>query len=63
MWEAVRLRLPRRKITRMLVNVAIEAGLGAFPVLGDLLDAVWKANLQNVALIDQHFGLISPSWR
>jgi len=62
-WEAVRLGLPRRKITRMLVNVAIEAGLGAFPILGDLLDVVWKANLRNVAIIDEHFGLLSSSWR
>jgi hypothetical protein len=32
-------------------------------VLGDLLDVVWKANLRNVAIIDEHFGLISSSWR
>lgn len=62
-WEAVRLGLPRRKLVRMLANVAIEAGLGAFPVLGDLLDVVWKANLRNVAIIDEHFGLISSSCR
>ena len=62
-WEAVRLGLPRRKLVRMLANVAIEAGFGAFPVLGDLLDVVWKANLRNVAIIDEHFGLISSSWR
>jgi hypothetical protein len=62
-WEAARLGLPRRKIPRMLINVGIEAGLGAFPVVGDLLDVVWKANLRNVAIIDEHFGTISPDWR
>lgn len=25
---------------------------------GILLDVVWKANLRNVAIIDEHFGMI-----
>lgn len=57
-FEAVRLGLPRPKIVRMLVNVAVEGALGAVPVLGDLLDVVWKANLRNVDIIDQHFGMM-----
>jgi hypothetical protein len=55
-YEAVQLGLPRAKIIRMLMNVAVEAGLGVVPLLGDLLDVVWKANLRNVAIIDEHFG-------
>jgi hypothetical protein len=55
-FEAVRLGLPRRKIFRMLANVGVEATLGALPLLGDLFDVMWKANLRNVAIIDQHFG-------
>jgi hypothetical protein len=55
----VRLGLSRAKIIRMLVNVAVEAGLGAVPILGDLLDVVWKVNLRNVAIIDEHFGIMS----
>jgi hypothetical protein len=31
---AVQLGLPRAKIIRMMANVAVEAGLGAFPLLG-----------------------------
>jgi hypothetical protein len=58
-YEAVHLGLPRAKIIRMLRNVAVEAFLGAFPLLGDLLDVVWKANLRNVAIIDEHFGMVS----
>jgi hypothetical protein len=41
----------------MVLNVVIEALLGAIPLLGDLLDVVWKANLRNLAIIDRHFGL------
>src|SRR5438552_16070890 len=40
-FEAARLGLPRAKIVRMLVNVAIEAALGAFPLIGDVLDVIW----------------------
>jgi hypothetical protein len=57
-FEAVRLGLPRRKIFRMLANVGVEATLGALPLLGDLFDVMWKANLRNVAIIDQHFGVV-----
>jgi hypothetical protein len=41
----------------MLGNVAVEAVLGSVPLLGDLFDVVWKANLRNVDIIDRHFGL------
>jgi Domain of unknown function (DUF4112) len=58
-FEAVRLGLPRAKIVRMLVNVTVEAAFGAVPLLGDLLDVAWKANLRNVDIIDEHFGMVA----
>jgi hypothetical protein len=58
-YEAARLGLPRYKLGPMLGNVAIEALLGTVPVLGDLFDVVWKANLRNVEIIDRHFGLLA----
>jgi hypothetical protein len=57
-YEAAGLGLPRRRLARMLGNVAVEAVLGAVPLLGDLFDVVWKANLRNVDIIDRHFGLL-----
>jgi Domain of unknown function (DUF4112) len=57
-YEAVRLGLPRRKIVRMLGNVAIEALLGSLPLIGDFFDVIWKANLRNVEIIDRHFGMV-----
>ncbi len=41
------------------MNVAVEAELGVVPLLGDLLDVVWKANSRNVTIIDEHFGIMS----
>jgi hypothetical protein len=58
-FEAVQLGLPRAKIVRMLINVAVEAAFGAVPILGDLLDVAWKANLRNVDIIDEHFGMVA----
>jgi hypothetical protein len=54
--EAARLGTPQRLLGRMMLNIAIEAGLGAVPVLGDLADMAWKANLRNVALLERHFA-------
>jgi hypothetical protein len=61
--EAVRLGLPRRKIVRMLANVGIEAAVGAVPLLGDIFDMFWKANLRNVAIIDAHLAHIQRGGR
>lgn len=55
-WEARRLGVPPEKLGRMLGNVAVEALLGAVPLLGDLLDVVFKANLRNVAILEEHVG-------
>jgi hypothetical protein len=40
-------------VLRMLLNVAIEAVVGAIPILGDLFDAGWKANVRNMRLLHQ----------
>jgi len=54
--EARLLGVPREKLARMLGNVALEAAMGAVPVLGDLMDVAFKANLRNLAIIEEHFG-------
>ena len=51
-WEARNLGAPPALLARMLGNVAIEVAGGAVPVLGDLFDAAFKANLRNVALLE-----------
>lgn len=44
-------------IARMLLNLALDAVLGAVPLVGDLFDFAYRANTQNVALLDQRAGL------
>ncbi len=53
-YEAARLGLPRHKLLRMLTNVGIEVVGGSVPVLGDLFDMALKANLRNLAVIEDH---------
>lgn len=55
-FRAIQLRIPRVAIARMLVNVAIEAGAGAFPVVGDLFDVAFKANKRNYLLLKSHLA-------
>lgn len=52
-WEARRLGVPPALWGRMLANVAAEAGMGLVPGLGDIMDVVFKANLRNVAILDE----------
>jgi hypothetical protein len=55
--EARLLGLPKDKLVRMLANVGIETVAGAVPVLGDLFDMGFKANLRNLAIIEDHLGI------
>jgi uncharacterized protein DUF4112 len=48
---AARLGASRHTLLRMLGNVAIEGLVGVVPILGDVFDIAWKANVRNVALL------------
>lgn len=51
-WEARKLGAPPALLARMAANIAIEVGGGVVPVLGDVFDMAFKANLRNVALLE-----------
>lgn len=55
--EARRLRLPPRLLGRMVGNLAIDAAVGAIPLVGDAADFFLKANQRNMRLIHQHLRL------
>jgi hypothetical protein len=52
--QAVRMRLPIVVQARMVLNAALDMLLGLVPILGDLVDIGWKANLRNLALLERH---------
>ena len=52
--HAVRLRIPKVIVGRMVINAGLDLVTGVVPVLGDLFDAGFKANLRNLALLERH---------
>ena len=54
-YEALRLGIPWPVLGRMLLNVGVEALVGAVPVLGDVFDFVWQANMRNLRLVEAHY--------
>jgi hypothetical protein len=53
---AFRQRVPKWVLARMLINIALDAILGAIPFVGDAFDFAFKANDKNLALIERHRG-------
>jgi hypothetical protein len=49
--QAARLGAPKSVLLKMAFNIALDAAVGALPVLGDLFDVAWKANQRNVQLL------------
>ncbi|WP_137286146.1 DUF4112 domain-containing protein [Halorussus salinisoli] len=54
--EGARMGASRDTVLKMLFNVGADAVIGSIPVLGTLIDAVWKANERNVALLEDEFS-------
>ncbi len=52
--QGVRMRLPIVVQARMVLNAAIDMLFGFVPILGDLVDIGFKANLRNLALLERH---------
>ena len=55
LFEALRLRIPTRLLFGIGLNVTTDLILGYVPGVGDVVDAVFKANRRSVDLITQHF--------
>jgi hypothetical protein len=39
----------------MIGNVAIDGLVGSIPILGDVFDVAFRANIRNVRIIEEHF--------
>jgi len=42
-------------LARMVLNVLIDALFGMVPILGDLFDIAFKANMRNLKLMQEHY--------
>jgi hypothetical protein len=52
--------VPRVTLVRMALNIAIDYVVGTVPLVGDVFDVYWKANLKNVELLQRHL-LATPA--
>jgi hypothetical protein len=50
---ALQAGVPPAVAARMLLNVALDASIGAIPVAGDLFDFGFRANARNLALLER----------
>jgi hypothetical protein len=55
LWTARSLNLPGHIVLQMLVNIAIDVTIGELPIVGTLLDAMWRSNTKNVKLLEKAY--------
>lgn len=53
-FEGYRIGLPNRELGKMLGLIGVEMLVGSVPVLGTIVDAVWKVNRRNFRVIERH---------
>lgn len=46
--------LPASVYLEMLGNIIVDCLIGLVPIIGDLADAMYKCNMRNVLLLEQH---------
>ncbi|MFN6463974.1 MAG: DUF4112 domain-containing protein [Nostoc sp. DedVER02] len=52
--EAARLGVSRATLAKMVFNVILDGLVGTVPVLGDFFDFAWKANTNNIKLLEEY---------
>ena len=62
-FEARLLGVPKWKLVRMSANVAFDFAVGAVPVLGDVLDFLFRSNSINLKIIRRHIERHPPELR
>ena len=62
LWIAMRIyyafdRKLKRKWCALLLNIYIDFCLGTIPLMGDIFDVYWKANIKNINILRKHYGM------
>ena len=55
--QAARMGASVTTLIRMIGNILVELIVGSIPIIGDLFDFAWKANVRNLALLDQQINI------
>ena len=51
----------RKVIGQMVANVLLDSLAGSVPVVGDVFDVIWKANVRNIELLEHHLNFTSEN--
>lgn len=54
LWIGYKTGLPSKKMYRMAMNIVIDFVLGLVPIVGDITDVFFKANLKNLKILEQY---------
>jgi hypothetical protein len=57
-WIGYQMGLPTPKLLQMISNVLLDTVIGSVPVLGDIGDLFFKANLKNLQILEEFEGVI-----
>jgi Domain of unknown function (DUF4112) len=52
--EATRFGIPRVVLGRMVVNLTVDLGIGAIPLIGDVYDFLFRSNARNLDLFRRY---------
>lgn len=55
-WKAHKLGAPNHLKGRMIANAGLDYAVGLVPLVGDIGDALFKANTRNVRLLKDHLN-------
>ncbi|MGF1656128.1 MAG: DUF4112 domain-containing protein [Verrucomicrobiales bacterium] len=58
--QASRLKIPGILVARMIINILINTGVGAIPIIGDLFSVWFKSNRRNYRLLMDHLRYQRP---
>lgn len=53
-WTCTQAKIPAALKSRMIMNIALDFGIGLVPFLGDIADAFFRCNTRNAALLWKH---------
>ena len=53
---SARLGVPPALVARMILNLGVDTLVGSVPLIGDLFDVGYRANLRNAALLEKHLA-------
>ena len=53
-WIGIKMNLPSEKLAKMIGNLVLDFVLGTIPIIGDIGDFFYKANIKNMEILKKH---------